>query len=157
MEYGPAVLALLIGVSAGLRSFTPLAVISLALCLERLHVTGLLANLGSIPAAVILSVFAIGELIADKTAAIPNRTSALPFIGRLFSGGLAGYTLALASNATGVASLIFGVVGAGIGTFGGFAVRRYLTKSLGAPDLPVALAEDLIAISLAVATCLLAG
>jgi uncharacterized membrane protein len=44
---------------------------------------------------------------------------------------------------------ICGVIGALIGTYGGYLVRRMLTKQVGLPDLPVALAEDVVAILLA--------
>ena len=48
--------------------------------------------------------------------------------------------------------VIFGVIGALIGAFGGLRVRMYWSKALG-KDLPVALTESAIALGLAVGAC----
>ena len=63
-------------------------------------------------------------------------------------GGLAAHAI-VEPVAGGV---IFGVVGALIGTYGGYRVRMYWAKSLGR-DLPAALGESALALALAVLTC----
>jgi uncharacterized membrane protein len=46
-----------------------------------------------------------------------------------------------------IASAIVGVIGALVGTFGGYHIRHTLVKRAHLPDLAVALAEDFIAIA----------
>src|SRR6202795_855296 len=88
------VLAFLIGVVAGLRSMTAPAVVSWAARLGWLHVenTGL-AFLGFTFTPYILSVLAIGELIADKLPKTPSRKTPGPFIGRIVTGAFCGAAL----------------------------------------------------------------
>src|SRR6202165_4960072 len=94
------VLAFLIGVIAGLRSMTAPAVVSWAARLGWLHVenTGL-AFLGFTYTPYILSVLAIGELIADKLPKTPSRKAPVPFVGRILTGALCGAALGAGSQA----------------------------------------------------------
>ena len=138
--------AFLIGVAAGLRSLTAPAAVSWAVRLGWLHLenTGL-AFLGSAAAPYILSVLAIGELIADKLPKTPSRKAAAGFSARVASGALCG----AAFGATGQAlsgGLLAGVLGAVAGTLGGYEFRARLVKATGGKDLPIALLEDAIAI-----------
>jgi uncharacterized membrane protein len=139
-------LAFLIGVVAGLRSMTAPAVVSWAAHLGWLHLenTGL-AFLGSQYTAYILSVLAIGELIADKLPKTPSRKTPGPFIGRIVTGALSGAALGAPSQAL-VGGLLAGAVGAVAGTLGGYEFRARLVKAIGGNDLPIALLEDVIAI-----------
>lgn len=155
MEAGVTIAALLIGAAIGLRSFAPLAVLSAAIYTGHLPSSGFLPYLGSFIGLLLLSVFALGELIADKTPAVPNRTDAFPLIGRMCLGGFSGYTLAAAANGPRLLCAVIGLAAAAAGAFGGFLVRRRLTKEMSVPDLPVALVEDAVCISLAVAACFL--
>ena len=68
------VLALGIGIVAGLRSLTAPAVVAWGAHLSWLNLHGSpLAFMGSTAAVAILSVLAVGELIADKLPMIPKR------------------------------------------------------------------------------------
>jgi uncharacterized membrane protein len=140
------VLAFLIGMVAGLRSMTAPAVVSWAARLGWLHVenTGL-AFLGYAYTPYILSVLAIGELIADKLPKTPSRKAPVPFIGRILTGALCGAALGAASQAL-IGGLLAGVVGGAAGTLGGYEFRARLVKAIGGNDLPIALLEDAIAI-----------
>jgi uncharacterized membrane protein len=140
------VLAFLIGVVAGLRSMTAPAVVSWAARLGWLHVenTGL-AFLGFNYTPYILSVLAIGELIADKLPKTPSRKAPVPFIGRILTGALCGAALGAASQAL-IGGLLAGVVGGAAGTLGGYEFRARLVRAIGGKDLPIALLEDAIAI-----------
>ena len=85
----PYVLAFLIGVVAGLRSMTAPAAISWAARLGWLHLENTwLAFLGFAATPYILSVAAIGELIADKLPKTPSRKAPVGFIARVASGAL---------------------------------------------------------------------
>ena len=140
------VLAFLIGVIAGLRSLTAPAVVSWAARLGWLHVENTwLAFLGFAATPYILSVLAIGELIADKLPNTPSRKAPPGFIARIVTGGLCGAALG-ARGGSWISGLVAGVIGAIAGTFGGYEFRSRLVKATGGKDLPIALLEDVIAI-----------
>jgi uncharacterized membrane protein len=70
------VLALLIGVVAGLRALTPVAAVSWAARLGRLHLENTwLAFLGYAATPYILTVLALFELVNDKLPKTPSRRS----------------------------------------------------------------------------------
>jgi uncharacterized membrane protein len=141
-------LALGIGVVAGLRSMTAPAVVAWAAHLGSLHLHDTsLAFMGSTIAVGILSVFAIGELIADKLPKTPRRTMIAPLLARAVTGGLCGACLDLSRNQSLIIGAILGAVGAVLGAFGGYEIRKRLVSRLNIPDLFVALPEDLIAIA----------
>jgi uncharacterized membrane protein len=140
------VFAFLIGVIAGLRSLTAPAVVSWAARLGWLHVENTwLALLGFAATPYILSVLAIGELIADKLPKAPSRKAPPGFITRILTGALSGAALG-ASGGSWIIGLVAGVVGAIVGTLGGYQFRVRLVKAIGGKDLPIALLEDAIAI-----------
>ena len=140
------ILAFLIGVIAGLRSLTAPAVVSWAARLGWLHLenTGL-AFLGFAITPYILSVLAVGELIADKLPKTPSRKAPAGFGARIGTGALCGAALGAASGAL-IGGLVAGVIGAVAGTLGGYEARTRLVKATGGKDLPIALLEDAIAI-----------
>lgn len=141
-----------LGVSTGLRSFTPLAVTAWFARMGHVPVEGTWAAWVAHPAAVgLLTAAAIGEYVGDTLPNAPDRTEPVGLLGRLVCGGLVGAILATASKRPLAAGIAMGAVGALAGTFGGFALRRSLTKGSGLPDLPVALAGDAAAVALAVA------
>ena len=91
------VLALGIGIVAGLRSLTAPAVVAWGAHLGWLNLHGSpLAFMGSTTAVAIFSLLAIGELIADKLPMIPKRTAPAPLIARVATGGLCGACLCAA-------------------------------------------------------------
>jgi uncharacterized membrane protein len=142
--------ALALGFVAGLRSLTAPAAVSWAAYMGWLRLDGTPVQwMGSIAAVVILSVLALAELVADKLPRTPNRTKPGPLIGRVLLGGLAAAALTAAAGQSLVGSAILGGVGALIGAFAGYEARRRLVGSTGMKDLPVAIAEDLVAVGLA--------
>jgi uncharacterized membrane protein len=139
------ILALLIGVIAGLRAITAPAVVSWGAYLGWISLAGThLAFLGSIITVIILTLLAIGEIINDKRPGTPSRTVPPQFITRVVTGAFAGCALGLSHN-TFIAGCVAGAIGAVIGTLGGAAFRGALAKAFG-KDLPAALIEDAIAI-----------
>ncbi len=138
-------LAISIGIIAGLRSMTAPAAASWAAHFGWLKVAGTpVAFLGNDITAYILAVLAIGELVNDKLPRTPSRKTPGPFIGRIFAGALSGGAI----GATGDSWIVGAALGAGgavLGTLGGAAARARLTVAFG-KDLPAALVEDFVAI-----------
>jgi uncharacterized membrane protein len=140
-------LALLIGVVAGLRALTPLAAVSWAARLGWLHLGNTwLAFLGFSATPYIFSVLAIGELINDKLPKTPSRKAPPGFIARIVTGALSGAAVAAASQSL-IGCLLAGAIGAVAGTLGGYEFRSRLVKAIGGKDLPIALLEDAIAVA----------
>lgn len=140
-------LALLIGVVCGLRSFTGPALVCWGAYFGWLHLAGShLAFLGNALALVIFTVLAVFELCADKTAKIPRRTTPGPLIWRLITGAFCGAAFAIAGGASLASCCLLGALGGVIGAYAGYWVRHVITSGGKLPDLPVALVEDLIAI-----------
>jgi uncharacterized membrane protein len=139
------ILALLIGIVAGLRAMTAPAAISWAAYLGWLNLgDSWLAFLGHAFTPWILTVLAIGELFTDQLPSTPSRKVPVQFGARVFMGALCGWAIGTgAGSATG--GLIAGVIGAVIGTYGGAEIRKRLAESFG-KDLPAALIEDVVAI-----------
>ncbi|OBK16798.1 DUF4126 domain-containing protein [Mycobacterium asiaticum] len=139
-------LALLIGVVAGLRSLTAAAAVSWAVFLSWLNLHGTWASwVGNLVTVVILSVLAVAELVNDKLPKTPPRTAPPVFAVRLIMGGFAGAVIGTAWNYK-FGSLGAGIVGAVLGTLGGFRARRALVVKNGGRDLPIALLEDAVAV-----------
>ena len=142
------VLALGIGIVAGLRSLTAPAVVAWGAHLSWLNLQGSpLAFIGSTAAVAILSVLAIGELIADKLPMIPRRTAPAPLMARVVTGGLCGACLCAAVGKSLLAGTLLGGIGGIIGAFLGYGIRRRL--DLHIKDLVVAICEDVVAVGLA--------
>ncbi|HEY9233435.1 MULTISPECIES: DUF4126 domain-containing protein [Phenylobacterium] len=140
------VLALLIGVVAGLRTMTAPAAMSWAAHLGLTPVAGTpLSFMAAAPTAWIFTVLALGEFVADQLPRTPSRKAPFAFGGRIVSGALCGAVIGAADGAL-AAGLLLGVVGAIIGTLGGYEARMRLARLFGR-DLPAALIEDFIAIA----------
>lgn len=138
-------LALLIGVIAGLRAMTAPAAICWAAWLGWLNLSGTwLSFLGSIWAVGIFTVLAAVELVTDQLPSTPSRKVPQQFGARLVMGALTGAAIG-AGHGMWVAGLVAGVIGSVIGTYGGAAVRAKLAASFG-KDPPAAFIEDAVAI-----------
>lgn len=143
------VLAVFIGVVAGLRAVLALAAVSWATAIGAIDLgTTWLAFIGFKWAPLIISVAAVAELVNDKLPATPSRTIAPQFAVRLVAGGLSGAAIALPTGSW-VAGAVAGLLGAIIGTLGGSRLRAVLSKALR-KDLPAAILEDGVAILLSV-------
>ncbi|MFA6112708.1 MAG: DUF4126 domain-containing protein [Sphingomonas sp.] len=139
------ILALLIGVVAGLRAMTAPAAVSWAAQLGWLHLDGTwLAFLGYRFTPWIFSLFALAELVTDQLPSTPSRKVPPQFITRILMGGLSGGAIGASAGSL-VAGIAAGAVGAVIGTLGGTAVRAKLASLFGS-DRPAALLEDAVAI-----------
>ena len=139
------VLALLIGIVAGLRAMTAPAAVTWAARLGWLNLapTGL-AFVGYAYTPWIFTVLALVELVTDQLPTTPSRTVPVQFGTRIVMGALAGGAIG-AGNGALVSGLVAGIVGAIIGTLGGHALRARLAAAFGS-DRPAALIEDAVAI-----------
>ena len=90
--------AFLIGFFTGLRSLTPTAVTAWAAHLGWLKVPSPLSWIGTLPAAAILTLFALVELVTDKLPKTPSRTAPPGLIARILLGGLSGACVASAGG-----------------------------------------------------------
>ena len=138
--------AFLIGLFAGLRSVTPPAAVAWAVYLGWLRLARPLAYIGSLPGVIILSLFAIVEIMADKLPNTPNRTAPPGLIGRIVTGGFTGACVSLGGGRSALVGAALGLIGGIVGTFAGYQARAWLVRSLRQPDFYVALLEDLVAI-----------
>jgi uncharacterized membrane protein len=139
-------MALLIGVVAGLRSLTAPAVVAWAAFIGWIDLHGTWASwVANIITVIVLTVLAVGELVNDKLPKTPARTAAPIFAARIITGGFAGAVLGAWPHWT-FTALGSGVIGAVLGTLGGYQARKRLAAVAG-NDLPIALLEDAVAIA----------
>ena len=138
-------LALLIGIVAGLRAMTAPAAVAWAAHLGWLNLGETwLSFFESAWTRWILTVLALGELVTDQLPSTPSRTVPIQFGTRLLTGSLSGAAVG-AAGGNWVGGLVAGFVGAVVGTLGGRAFRSRLAQAFG-KDKPAAIIEDVIAI-----------
>ncbi|HEX7253497.1 MAG TPA: DUF4126 domain-containing protein [Thermoanaerobaculia bacterium] len=141
--------AFLIGLVAGLRTFTAPAAVSWAARLGWISVQGTpLAFIGAAVTTWIFTLAAVFEIVVvDNLPKTGSRKSPPQFIGRILSGALCGAAVGASFGAL-AAALVLGVIGAVAGTLGGYEFRSRLARAAG-KDLPIAILEDAIAVALA--------
>ena len=141
-------LAFLIGVIAGLRAVTAPALVAWAANRHWLNLDNSpLAFMGSTAAVAVLTVLALGELVADKLPSTPNRTGLPGLIGRGVLGGLSGAGVAAAVAQSIALGAVLGAAGGIAGAFAGYEMRTRLVRALEVPDFVIALLEDAVAIA----------
>ena len=140
-------LCFLLGFVTGLRSLTPPAIICWAAKLGWLHFAGTKLQFLDRPTTLIIfTLLALAELTADKLPNTPARTDPLGLIARIVLGCFCGVALPTSAGGNLLVAAIIGVIGALVGAFAGYNIRRALVLQAHLPDFGVALAEDLIAI-----------
>ena len=138
-------LALLIGIVAGLRAMTAPAVVSWAVHLGWLDLSGSwLGFLGNVWVRWVLTLLALVELVTDQLPSTPSRTVPVQFGARIATGALSGAAVGAAGGQW-WGGLLAGIAGAIIGTLGGRTFRARLAKAFGS-DRPAAFIEDAVAI-----------
>ncbi len=139
-----------LGAVAGLRSMTAPALLSQAARTGSIDLESTpFQFLSTQRAADIATAAAVLELVADKLPFTPDRTGVPGLAARIASGAMVGAALSSARKKDWVPGAIVGAAAAVAGTFIGFWLRKTLTES-GAPDLPIALAEDTVAVAVGV-------
>jgi uncharacterized membrane protein len=140
------VLALFIGVVAGLRALTAPAVVSWAAYLHWIDLDNRWLHWVGHPITVtVLTVFALVELVTDQLPKTPSRKTPMQFGTRLITGAFAGAVIGAGFHYT-WSCLGAGVVGAVLGTLGGAEARSRLVAATGGRDFPIAVLEDVIAV-----------
>lgn len=117
-------LALILGITAGLRAATPLAAVAIGVWLGWIDLSGTWAGfMDTIGAAIILGLAAITELVDDQLPNTPSHRSPPQFTGRIVTGAFAGAIIGSPSG-NWLAGLIAGAIGAVLGTLGGYEARK---------------------------------
>ena len=141
--------ALLIGVVAGLRTFTAPAAIGWAAYTGWLPLGGtLLSFLGSAWAVGILTAMVVVETVVDQLPSTASRTVPTQFAGRIVMAAISGAAIGAPGDWL-IAGGLAGIVGAVIGTYGGHAARAKLAAAFRR-DSPAAFIEDAVAIIAAI-------
>jgi uncharacterized membrane protein len=144
-------LAITIGIVAGLRSLTAPAIVAGAAHIGWLNLNGSpLHFMGSTWTVTIFTALALGEFVADVLPNTPSRTAPVGLSARIVTGGLSGASMAVAGGAPIWLGAALGAVGGVAGAFGGYQGRVGLVRALHVSDFTVAIPEDLIAIGLGV-------
>ena len=128
-------LAFLLGLVSGLRTFTAPAVL------------WIMRHGG--PWAYLLSAAALFEYYYDVRPKTPPRTSVAGLVFRLLSGAFVGWWAAAETGVSPAAGASLGGIGALVGAFGSLAVRERAAAAVG--NVASGLLEDLVAIAAAVA------
>ena len=112
-------LALGIGVVAGLRSLTAPAVVAWGAHIGWINLHGSpFAFMGTAWAVGLLSVLALVEFVADLLPSTPARTAAVGLSARIVTGALTGACLAAVGGATVWLGALAGAIGGIAGAFG---------------------------------------
>jgi uncharacterized membrane protein len=137
----------IIGVVTGLRSLTGPAVTSWAAHLGWLSLIGTpMRFMSSIITVTIFTLLAVVELVADQLPSAPARTAPAGLSARVVMGGLCGAAVAVAGGESMAIGIVVGILGAIVGTYGGYQARTRSVKALGLPDVVIAVIEDIVAV-----------
>jgi uncharacterized membrane protein len=147
----------MIGLSAGLRTFTAPAVVAWCAYLGCINLSQTpFSFVGSPIAVVIFSLLAAGEYVWDVLPNTPSRTAAPGLIGRTVTGAFTAACL-LSASATSLTFSLLGSIAAIAGAYLGLWVRTRLVTALRTRDAFVAIPEDIVAIGISiVAVCIAA-
>ena len=144
----PVIFAIfLLGFIDGLRSLTAPAIVCWAGYFGWLHFAGTkLAFLEHPATLIVVTLLALGELVADKLPNTPARTAPVGLIARIVLGGACGAAVAIAKGMGVPLAITVACIGAVVGAFAGYNARHTLVSRFHLPDFAVALGEDLFAI-----------
>jgi len=131
-----------------MRTMTPMAVLCWFAYFGLLPQTGWSFWTAKLVTAIVFTVLAAGEYIGDTLPQTPNRTAPGPLAARIGFGALTGALAAHAAIPPLAGGVVFGVIGALVGAFGGIRLRVWAARRVGR-DLPVALSESALALAFA--------
>jgi len=140
---------IVLGVATGMRTFTAMAVLCWYMWLARLPVTTFNAWTATIVSVLLFTALALGEYYGDTLPRTGSRKGLLGLSFRVLFGAGVGALVASSFTEPVAGGVILGVIGALIGTYGGYSVRMYLARRVGR-DFPVAVGESITAVMLSV-------
>jgi uncharacterized membrane protein len=146
------VVALGIGIVAGLRSFTAPAAVSWGAHLGRIKLTW--SGLVWVQSALVAgsyTLLALLEFAVDLWPKAPNRTAPASLMTRILMGSLSGACISMSGGGSAVLGGVLGAIGGIVGAFAGYEARTRLVRGLKVKDVMIAVPEDLLAIGLAYA------
>ena len=144
----PAGPALGLGAISGLRSMSGPALLSRAAArgeLDGLQGTRF-AFLMRKRVSTVFTLMALGEMVADKSGLVPDRTAWGPLAGRAAAGGFVGAALFSASGAPWAAGAALGSLAAVAASYAGYTFRVVPHRKFGIPDPILGLVEDAIVV-----------
>ncbi len=138
---------LIVGFATGLRTFTPMALISWVAVWGWLPLGGSrLGFLGTETGAIVVSFLALFELVADKVPITPARTGKGPLGGRILIACFASASVAVGMGQPWIVPMVCGAAASVAGAFAGFYYRQRLGKKV--KDFLLAVLEDIATIGL---------
>lgn len=145
---GQFALAYALTTTAGLRGFLTLFAASLAAHYHWIHPSGSFAWLGSDTTTVVLGIFALIELLADKIPAVDHALHAVSFVVRPLAGAiLVGGTIHTDNPGTLYSLMALGALNSLVVHSSSAAARAASTVgTLGAANAPISVGEDATAI-----------
>ena len=140
---------ILLAVSTGMRTMTAIAGICWMAYLGYLPVQGTWAFwTAKLVSVIVFTVLALGEYVGDTLPSTPSRRDWPLVTARLGFGVLVCVIVASVLEQPKAGGVILGVIGALVGTYGGYRVRMWGARIVGR-DLPVAIAESALAVAFA--------
>ncbi|MDP9427196.1 MAG: DUF4126 family protein [Actinomycetota bacterium] len=139
-----------LGAVAGIRSMTPPALLSRAA--SRGEIEGIEGSpfgfLASPRVANLLTVLALGEILADKLPFSPDRISAPGLAGRLATGALVGAALFSADGRRGASGGAIGALSSLAASYLSYYARTGTQQRFGLPNPAGGILEDMVALSI---------
>lgn len=137
-----------LGLIAGMRSMAAPALLSRHLAGRSARGRGAAMRLlASRRTASVLTVLAAGEMVADKTPAIPDRTDPPALLGRIVMGALSGAAVATWRGGPAFGAALVGGVAAAASTHLAYQVRKAAGQATDVPDPLFGLAEDALVVA----------
>ncbi|HVF00443.1 MAG TPA: DUF4126 family protein [Rubrobacteraceae bacterium] len=136
-----------LGAVAGIRSMSAPAQLSWAASHGRIDGIAKtpFAPLASTRVSRLLTVLAVGEVLADKYSRAPNRVSAPGLFGRAASGALVGAALFVSSGRQGKVGAALGLIAAVAASYPSYYLRVGLLARSNLPNWALGLLEDAFA------------
>jgi len=138
-----------LGIATGMRTMTPITVLCWFMAFALLPANGWTFWAAKMITVIVFTIGALSEYYIDILPQTPSRTRLPGVLARLVSAALTGAVVAAALREPLAGGIIFGGIGALIGTYGGHSLRLYFGRLVGR-DLPVGLCESVLALGIAV-------
>jgi uncharacterized membrane protein len=140
---------IVLGFATGMRTVTPIAVFCWFTWFAAIPTTPLTWWTANIFSTAVFTVLALGEYYGDTLPQTPSRTKLPLMLSRVAFACFLGVLIASSFVEPLAGGVLFGLIGALAGTYGCHRARITLAKRVGS-DLPVALGESALALTLSI-------